>query len=300
MGWPQGHQVIIEAEQDIIGSAARSNLNTQFSNINKSFDSPCRLSAAYPTADAKLYIQPNEIEMGNLTGISIFPIQKSVVTVAASTIDFQTQATSGATFVVSWPSSTIGQFRRAGLSLLANGSINVSFSAEVAVEGTLANPGTLFIDGAIPLGWVDLECTNVAGYFKTIGSASNIIENKTSAIRIHNFSGAIVSHSTEKAQQDIAASGTISLNSIDNQVIPVAGAAGAQTASNTPFGATPPRGGARVSLVGTHDTNTLTLTYNDVANGCLLNGSAVLKKGFFLDLIYVSALSRYIEVSRNF
>ena len=302
MGWPQGHQVVIEEALKYIGSASRSNLNTQFSNINKSFDSPCKLSAAFPTADAKLYIQSNEIEAGNLSGMSIFPMSQAIPTVVASSIDFQAKTTSGATFVITWPSSTVGQFRRAGLSLLSNGSINVSFSPEVATEGVLANPGTLFIPAALPLGWVDLECTEASGQFKTIGSATNIIENKTSSIRIHNFVGSSSGIDADvPSTQSIASGGTITLNQLYIQKAIVSGNAAAQTTSTTPFGTSPTwPDGAEITVIGNDDTNTVTIPHNDGANGVILNGPCVLEKYMQIKFNWYSTLSRYVESGRNF
>jgi hypothetical protein len=94
-------------------------------------------------------------------------------------INFQTQALSNvADFVITWPvSNTVGQFRRAGFSLIGSGKIQVIFSAEAATQGALANAGSLFASSGIPLGYIDLECTNSSGFFKTAGSVTNIIEN---------------------------------------------------------------------------------------------------------------------------
>jgi hypothetical protein len=57
--------------------------------------------------------------------------------------------------------------------------------------------------------------------------------------------------------------------------------------------------GTRVTIIGSDDTNTLTINYNDAANGWLTNGSIELGKGISITFEYVSALSRMIEISRN-
>lgn len=106
--------------------------------------------------------------------------------------------------------------------------------------------------------------------------------------------------SEEKAVQTIAAGGTIAIGSNNLQILPVKGDSAAVTTSTTPFGTTPPSNGTRIILVGDDDTNTVTVPVTDVANGCLLNGSAALKKGFLLEVIWVGATARYVEIARNF
>lgn len=100
--------------------------------------------------------------------------------------------------------------------------------------------------------------------------------------------------------QDIAASGTITFNSALNQVLKVQGDGGAVTASNTPFGTTPPTSGTVIIVSGSSDTNTVTLTHNDAANGCILNGNATLGEYDAITLVYNSTTDRYEELSRNF
>lgn len=102
------------------------------------------------------------------------------------------------------------------------------------------------------------------------------------------------------ANQAIASGGTITLGTSDHQILKVSGSGGAQTASTTPFGATPPSAGTIISLHGTDNTNTLTLTHNDIADGCLLNGDAQLGLNDILTVYYDDGYDRYIEISRNF
>lgn len=102
------------------------------------------------------------------------------------------------------------------------------------------------------------------------------------------------------ATQSISGGGTISLSSSSAQILKVAGDGGAQVASTTPFGASPPADGTIIKVMGTHATNTLEIQHNDALNGCILNGSAVLGEYDQITLIYHSALSRYVEDGRNF
>lgn len=150
---------------------------------------PLRLYAS-TTPDAKLNIGPSLTSRPDGTGLSVFPIKHATPSVSASSINFQTQATAGATFQITWPVSTVGRYRRLALSVLSTGQIVGNFSAEVASVGLLPDQGTLYVSSGTSLGYIDLECTAVTPAFKTIGSASNIIENKVSGTaRIVNLAG---------------------------------------------------------------------------------------------------------------
>lgn len=95
--------------------------------------------------------------------------------------------------------------------------------------------------------------------------------------------------------------GTVSISTtIGQQMYVVAGASGAVTLSNTPFGASPPVGGAVIRLIGNSNTNTVSIVNNDAANGCIVNGTPVLYKYDVIEFQYSSSLSRYIETFRNF
>ena len=72
------------------------------------------------------------------------------------------------------------------------------------------------------------------------------------------------------------------------------------TASATPFGATPPTDGAMIVLIGQSFTQPLEILHNDDADGCMLNGDAVLYKDYTLKLQWDATADRYIEISRNF
>ena len=99
--------------------------------------------------------------------------------------------------------------------------------------------------------------------------------------------------------QNVTSGGTITLAAGFFQTIPGAGSGSAQTASTTPFGATPPLNGTVIRLLGTSNANPLTIQFSDASNGCLLGGDAALGRGSVLDLQYISSLARYVEVGRN-
>ena len=158
--------------------------------INKEFNAPLRISASSP-ADSKINFQPAEVEAADLAAKNITPISSQIPSFVASTIDFQTGATTGGTINITFPNSTVGFFRRVGFSLDASGTIQAIFSAEAASLGALANAGTVFVKGALPIGWIDLEATAASpGRFKTAGSTTNIIEHKVgSSNRVHRIMG---------------------------------------------------------------------------------------------------------------
>lgn len=190
MGFPtemQTDQMVQEAALAVLRQAARTQLKDILTAIDSNFNSPLRMYASNPS-DAVLNMGAQEIQQADGTGKSVPPTSSTIPTVVASTINFQTGGTTGATFInLTFPTTTIGQFRRLGLTLLASGQINAIWSAAAASLGALANPGTVFVPSGIPLGWLDLEATGATA-FKTAGSATNIIENSVGGVsRIHVF-----------------------------------------------------------------------------------------------------------------
>lgn len=60
-----------------------------------------------------------------------------------------------------------------------------------------------------------------------------------------------------------------------------------------------PTDGMIISILGTSDTNTITIAHNDAAGGFVLNGDWVGTKYKILTVQYDSSLDRYIELSRS-
>lgn len=148
--------------------------------------SPMRMYSANP-ADSKIYFSANKVLANDGSELSTGPVKSTIPDVPATTIDFQTGAVTGGTVDIALPTTTIGEFRRVGFTLQSTGTITALFSDPVAIEGNLANPGTLFLKVGTPIGWIDLEAT-AATAFKTIGSASDVIEaNVNGTARIHRF-----------------------------------------------------------------------------------------------------------------
>lgn len=162
-----------------LGSAAGATVESILDKINIEVDSPLRLAAS-TTPDALLNFAATLISAADLANEVVSPVKKQIFsTLAASTINFQTQAVSNAAyFDITWPTpNVVGRFRYAAFTLIGSGKIKVLFSAEATSEALLSNPGALFVAGGLPIGYVALECTSTSGFFKTAGSATNIIEN---------------------------------------------------------------------------------------------------------------------------
>lgn len=103
------------------------------------------------------------------------------------------------------------------------------------------------------------------------------------------------------ASATVSAGGTISVSTTERvQYFRVSGDGGAQSLSATPFGSASWIDGTIVRLVGTSDTNTLSLDHNDADNGAILNGDCTLAKYNMLTLIWDSEFNRWLETSRNF
>jgi hypothetical protein len=163
-----------------LGKTSGSRLDGIVSNINTELDSPLKMYATFPAADAKLNFSDAQVTSADGTKKVVSPISNQVFSSLSSLwIDFQTQAVSNAAnFDIIWPvGSTVGKFRSAGISLTDSGKINVLFSSEETSESALPDAGTLMASGGLPLGYIILECTNSLGYFKTAGSSTSIIEN---------------------------------------------------------------------------------------------------------------------------
>lgn len=176
----QTDQMVNEDGLKSIGSSARETLKSIAERIGNELESPLRIHATFPVADAKLNFSQSITSLGDGAKKSMPPIKSQIYNLPQSSINFQDQTTVGATFVIVWPTvNAIGTYRRVGFTLLGNGSIQALFSPEAATIGALVNAGTLFVKSGTALGFIDLECTDNTSIikFKTAGSATDIIEN---------------------------------------------------------------------------------------------------------------------------
>lgn len=175
---PDSRQIKKRVALPRLGAVAGASVETILDQSNLELNSPLRMSASV-VPDAVLNFSSSLVVSADTANKIISPVKKVIYPALSSpTINFQTQALSNAgDFTITFPASTVGQYRHCAFTLNALGKIQAVFSAEAATEGALVNPGSLFVDNGLPLGYVTLQCTNVLGYFKTAGSATNIIEN---------------------------------------------------------------------------------------------------------------------------
>jgi len=112
---------------------------------------------------------------------------------------------------------------------------------------------------------------------------------------------AVANTPTVVVLQAIGAGAQIALTASKNDLFLRVGGDGAARTANVDVFSTTPANDIRVALIGTSDTNTLTITYTDAAGGCLVNGpSVVLGLNEIVNFVYDSAIDRYLELGRNF
>lgn len=97
-------------------------------------------------------------------------------------------------------------------------------------------------------------------------------------------------------------SGNVSIdNAVGFQQRPVIGDGGAVVTSNDPFGSVGGWiDGVQVTLIGTDDTNTVTIPFSNTDYGALVNGNAALQNGYVLTLQWNETILRWFEIARNF
>lgn len=184
--YPKSSQIANDSALETLGVSAETPLNTLFDKLAQEVESPYRLHAAL-VPDSKLYINESLNAMANNTKEVCSVGHIGLISFSSGYIDFQARAYS-ANITISFPSSTVGQYRLCVLSVLPDGSVQASFTAENATLGNLADPLTVVPVNNVLLGWIQLECTNTSGSFKTAGSTTNIIENSVGGTsRIHHF-----------------------------------------------------------------------------------------------------------------
>jgi len=100
----------------------------------------------------------------------------------------------------------------------------------------------------------------------------------------------------ESAQTILGAGEIVYTSTAFKNLIPMEGNGGAVTISDTPFGTAHGfTGGKEVILMGTSDTNTITINTTDVPSGIISNGKIVLTRFSQVILIYNAALDRFIR-----
>ena len=166
-----------------LGRVSGTGLDQIIESIDTDLDFPLKISATFPIADSKLHLANTKMTAADGVNKVVPPVKKQIFpNLASMWIDFQAPSisrfSSATDFDVAWPATnTVGKFRHVCLTLISSGDIKVLFSDEAVSESALVNPGGLFVAGGLPIGYLTLECTDVLGYFKTSGSATNVIDN---------------------------------------------------------------------------------------------------------------------------
>lgn len=154
-------------------------------------------------------------------------------------------------------------------------------------------------------GKVDLQNTNDASAENDTGASVHTagglaVEKKAfiNELRVSTFKNIAKTFSVES----IISNGVISLTLNQSiQMRRVQGNGAPITANNNPFGSmSGADDGLLIILIGSDDTNTVKIPESDTQYGCYINGSATLKRGFVLGLIYDSVAERFYELFRSF
>lgn len=133
--------------------------------------------------------------------------------------------------------------------------------------------------------------TSATGIIQLLNDGSPTISNLQSAVN--------AATSRERAMQTISAGGAISVTGSGIDLIPILSSGGDVAPIPLLFGAGPFSGGHEVTLIGTDDTDFITILNNDVTNGLILNGSIQLKRFTMITFKWVANLSRWVELCRN-
>lgn len=185
----QNWQNVQESSLPVIGTAARTSDEAIFAKVDKHLDTPVRMFATL-VPDGKLNFSSSAVEAGDLAAKTIPPIDDKLATSPAGSINYQTISSpvTGITLTLTGaayahPTATVGQVIVGVFVRKNDGSLDCKYSAPDTQANTLAlDVGSIFssLDG-LPVGFVYLQCTNVTGLWKTLGSVTSVIENKTTA-----------------------------------------------------------------------------------------------------------------------
>jgi len=154
---------------------------------------------------------------------------------------------------------------------------------------------------------VDAAVTNAAFIFKDSDDSSNAILGLTngdaaSGATLANVQGAInASFPTVSSLNNVSAAGSITIDIAQgHNIVPVIGSGAPVTMSTTPFGGAGGWvDGTIVKLVGTDSTDTVSIGFNDIDYGAVVNGTATLNRFESVDFVWVESLLRWVEISRN-
>lgn len=170
---------------DTLYSVKGDLLNDVLQRIGSYLKRPTYLSASSPTPDSLLRISSARLENPDGTMKVKYP-EMYKVSITDTTINFQTGECLGGLLVPGFilPPSTLDYARRLVLVLHVGNEfyIDTLFSDEVENVNNLEHPDVLFNQLVLsaedhPLGWIDLQCSDTDGKYKTYGSSTDVIEN---------------------------------------------------------------------------------------------------------------------------
>lgn len=185
----QNWQDVQESALGVIGTAARTTNESILSKINLHLDVPVRLYAAL-TPDSKLYFGPSITEAGDGAAKTVLPVEGTLTQSVSGSIDYQVivSPVSGITLTLEGGAyahpvaSSSGKYVAGVFVRKKDGTFDCKYStiqnSFVALQSI--DLGTLFqAIGGLPVGYIYLVSTDNAGRWKTVGSSTSIIENKT-------------------------------------------------------------------------------------------------------------------------
>ena len=127
---PRSSQIKQRTNLKQLGQVADKFLSEVLDATDQEFESPLKMAATFPTANAVLNFASSQIATADSAKKIVSPVKKQVFsTLTTPTINFQTQAISNvAHFDITWPTpNTVGQFRNVGFTLIGSGKIKVLF-----------------------------------------------------------------------------------------------------------------------------------------------------------------------------
>jgi hypothetical protein len=226
------------------------------------------------------------------TGVNTIPLNSVMLGNAVSAIQSVAPSTTGKA-LVSNGTTWLSDFYDYGN--LTNAPLNVSDFYNDA--GYLIAPVSLTtqISGVLPRanGGTGLSVAGTIGNVLTSDGTNWISSPSAGGGGVNLFNSSDLT---------LTAGDQIALSVVADDVIQkwrIQGNAAPITMSTTPFLGVV-ADGTEIKLIGNDNTNTVEITNNDIAGGCILNGNAILQKYYFITLVYDLALDRYIEKSRNF
>lgn len=214
---PQTDQIVHDPKLIRMGLPVRSTAQSIIAAVHQYMEFPLRMHQGDP-ADSKVYFEPNLNAAPDGTNRTTPPTKSTIPSIAASTVDFSNGTTTGATFDFDFPTTTTGNYRRVGFTLLASGAIKGIFSAEAASVGALANPGTLFVKTGIPIGYVDLTTATAA-----------VISEVAQEYTLHNNNVPFGSGATTKLAIPVNIATAMTVTTAQTKLRRVSGSAGSIT-----------------------------------------------------------------------